>query len=90
MKRVVRKGGKAAAGRKAKKGKEKASGGNVVVARILVCPVCRKGRLEMYAGWVTGSYICKKCGYIGSLVIEEDVKLGRGPGEKDAAAGRKP
>ncbi len=36
-----------------------------------LCPNCKKPRIELYAGWITGSYHCKACGYIGPVVIEE-------------------
>lgn len=40
----------------------------------LLCPKCRSGRIEMYAGFVTGSYLCKKCGYLGPLIEEISAK----------------
>jgi rubredoxin len=41
--------------------------------RIQVCPMCGSPRLYYEAGMVTGQkYHCKRCGYIGSLVIETD------------------
>ncbi len=36
------------------------------------CPRCKSTDLEMYAGGVTGTIRCKKCGYMGSLIIEKD------------------
>ena len=36
-----------------------------------LCPNCRKPELELYAGWTTGNYQCRKCGYLGPLVLEE-------------------
>jgi len=41
--------------------------------RIQVCPMCGSLHLYYEAGMVTGQkYHCKRCGYIGSLVIETD------------------
>ncbi|NYT11065.1 MAG: hypothetical protein GKC03_00760 [Methanomassiliicoccales archaeon] len=41
--------------------------------RIQVCPMCGSPYLYYEAGMVTGQkYHCKRCGYIGSLVIETD------------------
>ncbi len=36
------------------------------------CPQCKSERINWYAGALTGSYHCEKCGYIGPIVIEED------------------
>jgi transcription initiation factor TFIIIB Brf1 subunit/transcription initiation factor TFIIB len=38
--------------------------------RILVCPVCNSTEIELDAGGYTGKYYCKKCGYVGSYVLE--------------------
>ncbi len=38
--------------------------------RILICPVCKSNEIELDAGGYTGKYYCKKCGYIGSFIIE--------------------
>ena len=38
--------------------------------KFLVCPVCNSNEIEFDAGGYTGKYFCKKCGYIGSFVIE--------------------
>ncbi len=35
------------------------------------CPMCRKDGMTLYMGFQFGKYICKDCGYVGSLVIEE-------------------
>lgn len=42
--------------------------------KIKLCPRCRKAKLEMYAGWQTGNYICRGCGYIGPLSLEIEKK----------------
>ena len=36
-----------------------------------LCPACRSAEIYWYAGGTTGAYECKKCGYVGPLVIEE-------------------
>ena len=38
-----------------------------------LCPVCKKDSLILAAGGMTGNFKCKKCGYLGNLVIEEDI-----------------
>jgi len=38
--------------------------------RIFVCPVCKSKDVDLDAGGYTGKYQCKKCGYVGSLVLE--------------------
>lgn len=41
--------------------------------RVQVCPKCGSSQLYYEAGMVTGQkYHCKRCGYIGSLIIEAD------------------
>jgi late competence protein required for DNA uptake (superfamily II DNA/RNA helicase) len=41
--------------------------------KILRCPKCKSDRIEPHAALLTGAYYCRKCGYIGALVIEEEV-----------------
>jgi len=41
---------------------------------ILKCPHCKSHNITLDTGGQTGKYICKDCGYIGGLVIEEDVE----------------
>jgi predicted RNA-binding Zn-ribbon protein involved in translation (DUF1610 family) len=36
------------------------------------CPKCGSERIDFYAGGLTGSYHCKKCGYMGPIIVEED------------------
>ena len=36
------------------------------------CPMCKGANLVLHAGGQTGMYKCQDCGYIGTLVIEED------------------
>jgi transcription initiation factor TFIIIB Brf1 subunit/transcription initiation factor TFIIB len=38
--------------------------------RILVCPVCKSKDIELDSGGYTGKYYCKKCGYVGSYILE--------------------
>ncbi len=41
--------------------------------KVLVCPVCGSTDLYYEAGGISGTYVCKNCGYRGSLVIEKDI-----------------
>jgi hypothetical protein len=46
-----------------------------VKKKILVCPECGSADLYYEAGLLTGyKYHCKKCDYIGPLVIEMDLE----------------
>jgi hypothetical protein len=38
----------------------------------LFCPRCNSTNIQPYLGGMTGSYFCRDCGYMGSLVIEKD------------------
>ncbi len=40
--------------------------------RVLICPVCGSTEIELESGGYTGKYMCKRCGYIGSFIIEMD------------------
>ncbi len=40
--------------------------------RLLVCPVCKSTEIELDTGGYTGKYYCKKCGYVGSFILEMD------------------
>jgi len=43
---------------------------------VLTCPQCGSADLYYEAGFITGQkYHCKKCGYMGSFVIEKDVEM---------------
>ena len=42
--------------------------------RILKCPQCKSSNMTLDTGGQTGKYICKDCGYIGGLVIQERIK----------------
>ena len=36
-----------------------------------LCPKCKSNNITLYSGGMFNSYICKDCGYIGSLVLEK-------------------
>jgi len=40
------------------------------MTRVLVCPICASTEIELDTGGYTGKYYCKKCGYVGSFIIE--------------------
>ena len=40
--------------------------------RVKFCPRCDSTDIELYAGGQTGTYRCRKCGYMGSLIVEKD------------------
>ena len=35
------------------------------------CPQCKSTNVTLYMGGHFGKYLCKKCGYVGPLIIEE-------------------
>ncbi len=37
---------------------------------MLVCPICFSKDIVVDAGGYTGKYKCKKCGYIGTFIID--------------------
>ena len=41
--------------------------------KIKLCPKCKSKKIELFAGLVTGSYHCKKCWYIGPMIIEKEI-----------------
>ena len=41
-----------------------------------ICPNCGSNEVDMIAGGITGSWMCKECGYSGSVFPEEEI-LGR-------------
>jgi len=41
---------------------------------VLKCPICKSEEITTYMGGQFGKYMCKKCRYIGALIIEEDKK----------------
>lgn len=42
--------------------------------KIKKCPRCRSGNITTYMGMQFGKYFCKKCGYVGALIFEDDVE----------------
>jgi len=61
---------------------------------IEVCPVCGSSDIYYEAGGYTGKvYHCKRCGYIGALVVEADsamIEAIRSEYEKGAASRGEP
>jgi len=43
--------------------------------KIKKCPRCKSTRIVLEAGFITGNYHCRKCGYIGPIVLEEDIQI---------------
>jgi hypothetical protein len=39
------------------------------------CPKCGSTSIDFYAGGLTGVHHCKKCGYLGPIVLEEDIEV---------------
>ncbi|MEK6852902.1 MAG: hypothetical protein AABX59_03405 [Nanoarchaeota archaeon] len=37
----------------------------------IFCPVCKSHNITFYVGFITGNYQCKKCGYVGALVLKK-------------------
>jgi predicted RNA-binding Zn-ribbon protein involved in translation (DUF1610 family) len=53
----------------------KVSSGKTVDKTVKTCPVCGSADITLWIGASAGVfYSCKKCGYHGPLVVEEDVK----------------
>lgn len=48
------------------------------------CPSCKRKGIDLFMGFTTGNYLCKKCGYIGPVVIEEDKAAKKKPKKKKA------
>ena len=42
--------------------------------KVRKCPRCKSTDITLDTGGQTGKYICKKCGYIGPLIVEEDTE----------------
>jgi len=38
------------------------------------CPVCKSPSITLQIGFEIGNYQCKKCGYVGSLIIDDNRK----------------
>ena len=41
------------------------------------CPKCGSTAIDFYAGAITGVYNCKRCGYTGAIIVEEDDPLAK-------------
>lgn len=58
--------------------------------RVLRCPDCGSADLDYEAGYLTGQrYLCKRCGYVGSFVVQQDLdELAEGAerGQRDGEA----
>ncbi len=39
--------------------------------KALFCPVCGSEDIAPYAGFVSASYKCKKCGFVGNFFLEK-------------------
>jgi len=37
----------------------------------MICPICKSDEIILDTAGHTGKYRCKKCGYLGVLVLEE-------------------
>ena len=44
-----------------------------VMTSVKRCPVCLSYELELYMGGQFGKYRCKSCGYLGPLVVEQEI-----------------
>lgn len=42
--------------------------------KINICPVCKSTKINYYAGALTGQYHCDECGYIGAIILEEEIE----------------
>ena len=40
--------------------------------KIKKCPICKSSKITNYMGAQFGKYECKKCGYVGVLILEEN------------------
>ncbi len=40
---------------------------------VRICPNCGSEEVMMVAGGITGSWMCKKCGYSGSVFPEKEI-----------------
>mgnify|MGYP004343523351 CR=1 FL=1 len=37
-----------------------------------ICPICKSNKIMLYMGGHFGKYECKKCNYVGNLILEKD------------------
>ena len=40
---------------------------------IKFCPRCKSENVEMVAGGITGTWMCRECGYSGSIFPEKEI-----------------
>lgn len=52
------------------------------------CPKCGSDEVEMIAGGTTGTWMCKKCGFSGSIFPEREI-LGRNTDNEEGRNGGK-
>ena len=52
-----------------------------MVLGIRICPRCGSDEVEMIAGGITGSWMCRNCGYCGSVFPEKEI-VGKEQGMK--------
>ena len=45
--------------------------------RIKLCPRCKSKNIELFAGGINGTYKCTKCGFIGNMFPEIEIKKRR-------------
>jgi predicted RNA-binding Zn-ribbon protein involved in translation (DUF1610 family) len=44
--------------------------------KVQICPYCKSKNIGLYMGGQTGiQYECKACGYVGPIVIEQDIEM---------------
>jgi len=44
---------------------------------VLKCPKCKSANITQYMGAQFGKYECKKCGYVGVIVIDEEINISK-------------
>ena len=42
--------------------------------KIKKCPACKSANITLYMGGYFGKYLCKDCGLVTSIVLEEDIE----------------
>ena len=47
-----------------------------------LCPKCKSDNLALDTGGQTGKYFCKRCGYLGALIIENYAEINKKPENK--------
>ena len=41
--------------------------------KIRKCPKCKASKIMLHVGGLSGMYECKECGYVGPIILEEEV-----------------